>query len=118
VVARIDDRSIEDRNDVVLVGRLAAAPTLRELPSGDGLMSFRVVVRRPEGPRRRRGSPTVDALECAAWRADVRRAVRSWTAGDIVEVTGALRRRFWRGAGGAASVWEIEVSKARRLVRA
>jgi single-strand DNA-binding protein len=113
-----DDRLVGDRNDVVLVGRLAAPATLRELPSGDDVMSFRVVVRRPDGKRRRPGSPTVDALECAAWRGDVRRVVRAWSAGDVVEVTGALRRRFWRSGGRPASVWQIEVSKARRLARA
>lgn len=109
---------VDDRNEVVLVGRLVAAPSSREMPSGDALVSFRVVVRRPAESRRRPGSPTVDALECAAWRGDVRRAVRSWAEGDVVEVQGALRRRFWRTAGAPSSVWEVEVSKARRLVRA
>lgn len=109
---------IEDRNDVVVVGRLSAAPTLRELPSGDEVMSFRVVVRRPPDLKRRPGAATVDSLECAVWRGDVRRVVRGWAVGDVVEVSGALRRRFWRRPGGAASRWEIEVRKARRLARA
>ena len=112
------DEPALDRNEVVVVGRLVAAPTVRELPSGDTLASFRVVVRRPESSRRRPGSPRVDALECAAFRGDVRRTVRSWAEGDVVEVAGALRRRFWRSGGAPSSVWEIEVGKARRLVRA
>jgi single-strand DNA-binding protein len=107
-----------DRNEVVVVGRLVSAPAVRELPSGDSLASFRVVVRRPESSRPRPGSPRVDALECAAFRGDVRKAVRTWVEGDVVEVTGALRRRFWRTGGAPSSVWEIEVAKARRLVRA
>ena len=107
-----------NRNEVVLVGRLAAAPILRELPSGDRVLSFRVVVRRPAGDPRRPGSPTVDALECAAWRAAPRRSVRTWAEGDVVQVSGALRRRFWRTGGVPASVWEIEVAQARRLSRA
>ena len=109
---------IEDRNDVVVVGRLSAAPTLRELPSGDAVMSFRVVVRRPPDLKRRPGAATVDSLECAVWRGDVRRVVRGWGVGDVVEISGAVRRRFWRRPGGAGSRWEIEVRKARRLARA
>lgn len=107
-----------DRNEVVVVGRLASGPAVRELPSGDSVASFRVVVRRPESSRPRPGSPRVDALECAAFRGDVRKTLRSWREGDVVEVTGALRRRFWRTGGAPSSVWEIEVAKARRLVRA
>jgi single-strand DNA-binding protein len=108
------------RNDVVLVGRLAAPADERELPSGDRLVSFRVVVGRPdvrpavEGVRR----TTVDALECTAWRADVRRSALAWQPGDVVEVTGALRRRFWRAGGGPASRVEVEVARARRVRRA
>ena len=108
----------DDRNEVVLVGRLSGPPMARELPSGDVVTSFRVVVRRPENARRGPNSPVVDALECAAWRGDVRRVVRSWASGDLVQVAGSLRRRFWRSASGAASTWEVEVAKARRMERA
>jgi single-strand DNA-binding protein len=108
------DRDDTDRNDVVLLGRVSAAPEERELPSGDRVVAFRVVVRRPE--RSRRGG--VDALDCAAWRSDVRRVVARWKAGDLVQVTGAVRRRFWRSAGRPSSVWEIEVARARRVARA
>ena len=108
----------DDRNEVVLVGRLSAPPMARELPSGDVVTSFRVVVRRPESARRGANSPVVDALECAVWRGDVRRVVRSWGPGDLVQVAGSLRRRFWRSASGAVSTWEVEVAKARRMERA
>ncbi len=107
-----------DRNDVVLVGRVAAEPLARAMPSGDSMLSFRVVIRRADGSK---SHGTVDTLDCAAWRADVRRIVSRWVPGDRVELQGAVRRRFWRagGAGGpAASRWEIEVRRARRLERA
>src|SRR5436305_4631328 len=107
----------DDRNEVVLVGRLAAPPMARQLPSGDTVTSFRVVVRRPASARHRPSSPTVDALECSAWRGELRRRVRAWEAGDLVEVAGAVRRRFWRSTSGAASTWEVEVARARRLAR-
>jgi single-strand DNA-binding protein len=102
------------RNDVTLAGRLPAAAEERVLPSGDVLVSFRVVVGRPPGSR----GPAVDTIDCAAWQATVRRTVLGWAAGDTVEVTGALRRRFWRAGAGAASRTEVEVLRARRLAKA
>jgi len=110
-------------NEVRLVGRLAAPAEERELPSGDRVASFRVVVARPPGgvggsagSERRKGG--VDTIDCVAWRAGLRRTVNAWHEGDTVEVTGALRRRFWRGEAGPSSRHEIEVSKATRVRRA
>src|SRR6478752_2503497 len=101
-------------NEVRLVGRLSTEPEERVLPSGDVVWTFRVVVPRPD----RDGRTRVDALECAAWTARVRRAVGSWRSGDVVEVEGAMRRRFFRAGGGAASRVEVEVSRARVVRRA
>jgi single-strand DNA-binding protein len=107
------------RNEVCLTGRLGAAPDKRALPSGDVLVSFRVVVGRPPpGRGARERAPTVDTIECAAWRGDVRRIVLGWSPGDVVEVTGALRRRFWRGGAGTASRTEVEVLRAKRVAKA
>lgn len=105
----------QGRNEVVLVGRLSAVPEERVLPSGDPLVTWRLVVRRPATARD--GAPTIDTLDCAAFRADVRRVASRWSAGDVVEVSGALRRRFWRGPAGASSRTEVEVAAARRVVR-
>lgn len=103
-------------NSVSLLGRLAADPEARDLPSGDLLLTFRVVVDRSdsvEGQRRQ-----VDTIDCAAWTARVQRTVRSWSAGDVVSVEGHLRRRFRRSAGGAVSRVEVEVTKARSAKQA
>jgi single-strand DNA-binding protein len=110
----------EPVNEVRLVGVLAAEPQERELPSGDVLVAFRVVVRRQEPARRRdgRAGPSVDTIDCAGWRGDVRRVVSTWQAGDLVEIHGALRRRFWRSPQGPVSRCEVAVSKARRVSRA
>jgi len=103
-------------NEVRLVGRLAAEPVLRVMPSGDRMLAFRLVVDRSgkQSPTGRR-APTVDTLECAAWRGDVQRALARVVAGDVLEVSGALRRRFWRSPGGPASRSEVEVVRARRV---
>ncbi|MGH8895017.1 MAG: single-stranded DNA-binding protein [Actinomycetes bacterium] len=108
-------------NEVRLVGRLAAEPVRRELPSGDVLVSFRLVVQRQTTTRGASAagstsrSPTVDAIDCAAWRKDVHRSLGRAAPGDVLEVEGALRRRFWRSAGGAASRSEVEVMRIRRV---
>ena len=109
----------EARNEVVLVGRLSGSPEERELPSGDVLMTWRLVVGRPPGRRPPDGvrTVTVDTLDCVAWTAGLRRSARTLADGDVVEVHGALRRRFWRAGAGAASRCEVEVAAVRRLRR-
>lgn len=114
----------EHRNEVLLVGRLAAAAELRELPSGTPLVTFRLIVDRA-APAASRGAPApvvsrppIDTLDCAAYAAGGQRSSAGWSAGDVLEVSGALRRRFWRAASGAASRYEVEVTKSRRLHRA
>lgn len=92
-------------NEVRLAGRISAGPEERVLPSGDILWTFRLVVPRPAGRSASRQS--VDALECAVWGGRVRRSVSSWRQGDVVEVSGAIRRRFFRTAAGAASRVEV-----------
>jgi len=107
------------RNEVLLVGRVPAAPEARELPSGDVLVTWRVVVGRPPGRRPPEGvrAVTVDTLDCVAWTASARRAASALLADDVVEVTGAVRRRFWRAGAGAASRCEVEVTTVRRVSR-
>lgn len=101
-------------NEARLLGRVSGVPETRILPSGDVVVSFRVVVRRARPQRR----VAVDTLECAAWTAGLRRTVSSWGPGDTVEVSGALRRRFFRSGGATVSRVEIEVTRAKRLTRA
>ncbi|HET8970596.1 MAG TPA: single-stranded DNA-binding protein [Candidatus Nanopelagicales bacterium] len=106
----------EHVNQVILVGRLGGCAPEQTLPSGDLLIRFRVIVARPV---RRSVRPAVDTVDCAAWTARTRRSLRGWDTGDLIEVTGALHRRFWRpGTGPTASRYEVEVSGLRRLRRA
>jgi single-strand DNA-binding protein len=102
-------------NEVRLVGRVSRDPEQRVLPSGDEMWTFRVVVQRPEGGRSRQ---TVDTLDCAVWGGRVRASVAGWAADDVVEVTGALRKRFYASGGGHASRVEVEVTSGRMVRRA
>ena len=112
---------MEHINEVLLVGRVAAPAAGVDLPSGDRLISFRLVVDR--GPSRRpapegRRLPTVDTFDCVAWSAGLQRTAQTWQPGDVVEVHGAARRRFYRAGTAVQSRFEIEVAKARRVQKA
>lgn len=89
-------------NHVELGGRVSAAPEARTLPSGDVVVSFRLIVPRDAGARRR-SKQTVDTIECTAWTAAMRRKILRLTPGTTVQVGGQLRRRFSRSAGGVIS---------------
>jgi single-strand DNA-binding protein len=108
----------DGHNEVVLGGRVSAEPTIRVLPSGDELVSWRLVVGRDSRGRSAAGRqlPTVDTIDCVAFKATVRRAAARFVGGEVIEVRGALRRRFWRGAQGASSRCEVEVLEIKKIV--
>jgi single-strand DNA-binding protein len=115
--ARLPDAVCTDSNVVELVGRVAAEPQLRALPSGDELVTFRLVVARPGGRPRPR-SPSVDTIDCVAWSATARAVAAALRPGDQARVEGALRRRFWRATAGPASRYDVEAGRVRRVRRA
>ena len=107
-------------NDVRLVGRLTGTPATVELPSGDELVTFRISV--PRGVPIGGGAPgsstqRVDSVPCTAWGPRVRRSVMTWRTGDLVEVSGAVRCRFYQAGGATRSRVEVEASSARIIRR-
>ncbi len=107
--------AVIDRNDVLLRGRMSAPAEIRTMPSGDVLLSFRLVVRRPES--RTRGQ-SVDVLTCITYDRSLQRRAAVWQPGDVIEVEGALQRRFWRTPNGTASVCEVNCRRGRKVPRA
>ena len=99
-------------NSVTLVGRVSAVPDVRDLPSGDRLVTLRVVVDRP--PERGVTKRVVDVIDVACWSRRTQRTATSLGPEDHVRVEGALRRRFFATGAGRASRYEVEAS---RLVR-
>lgn len=95
-------------NQVLVVGRVTAAPTVRELPSGDRLVSWRIGVARPEDPRR--PGHRLDSLTLISFEDALIDRVRDHGVGEVLRVTGALRRRIWRGPHGVRSILEVEVA--------
>lgn len=104
---------------VEIVGRLGAHVRTRELPSGDVITTFTLVVDRPE--RELRGTTRVDAITCVATKARIRTALERWEPGTLISASGVLRRRFWRagsansGSSGMGSATEVLVRSARKV---
>ena len=97
-------------NHVTLCGRVSHVGEERELPSGDLVHSWRLVVPRSASPRAGagvKGRSQPDVIDVSCWTAATRRSVSR-----LVE--GALRRRFFRGASGVASRYEVEALLVRR----
>ena len=105
-------------NLVQLRGKVSTPPEARALPSGTSIVTLRLSVPRESSPMTEGSRQTSDWVDCSAWGGKVRRTVSGWRAGDVVEVEGALRRRFYRGASGTATRLEVELLSGRRLVRA
>ncbi|GAA2088598.1 single-stranded DNA-binding protein [Actinomadura alba] len=98
-------------NDVALVGRLSGGVECKPLPSGDTVVEWRLVVERP--PETRHRQKVVDTIDCVSYDERFRYLTSDWRHGDLIEVRGAIRRRFWRTMSGAtASRCEIEVREA------
>ena len=112
------DRSAEETNEVLLRGRLSGTPEERVLPSGDTVWTFRVVIGRPREPAAGTRRARVDTLECAVWSGRIKRSVPTWRDGDVVEVSGALRRRFFKSGGATVSRVEVDVARGKVIRRA
>ena len=95
-------------NDLLLRGRVSAPANIKELPSGDKVVEFRIIITRTD----REG---VDTLDIAAWSAKSRRSALSLKAEEWVEISGSIHRRFWQGPTGVASRWQVEAVEISRL---
>lgn len=109
----------EDASNVVrLRGKVSTAPEQRELPSGTTIVTLRLSVPRRASPMTEGSRQSADWVDCSAWGGKARRTASGWRAGDVVELEGALRRRFYRGGSGTATRLEVEVLSGRLVSRA
>jgi len=95
-------------NDLLLRGRVSAPATVKELPSGDKVVEFRLIVSRID-------CDGVDTLDIAAWSGKTRKTALSLKSDEWIEVSGSVHRRFWQSPAGLASRWQIEASEISRL---
>ena len=127
--AAAQEDPVEWVNEVHLSGRVSGSPEEKTLPSGDVVVLFRLVVRRPAVRRTAssragaqgaasesagRKAAVVDTLDVACWAARPRKAALRLRDGDAAEVSGSLHRRFFRAGGAAASRYEVAAATVAR----
>jgi single-strand DNA-binding protein len=95
-------------NDLVLRGRVSREAIEKELPSGDKVVEFRLIVSREK-------LSGVDTLDIGAWSAKARRTALTLRADEWVEVSGSIHRRFWSAPTGLASRWQVEAVEITRI---
>jgi single-strand DNA-binding protein len=95
-------------NDLLLRGRVSQEAVEKELPSGDKVVEFRLIVTRDK----RSG---VDTLDIASWSAKARRVALTLKADEWIEVSGSIHRRFWSAPTGLASRWQVEAVEISRI---
>jgi single-strand DNA-binding protein len=95
-------------NDLVLRGRVSQEAIEKELPSGDKVVEFRLIVTRDK-------QSGVDTLDIGAWSSKARRTALTLSPDEWVEVSGSIHRRFWSGPAGLASRWQVEAVEISRI---
>jgi single-stranded DNA-binding protein len=90
-----------DMNLVVVAGKLAAPPELRQFESGSRLLRSLVTVH-SDAPRRR-----VDVLPVTLWDPPENHELIEAAVGKGVWIVGSVQRRFWSDAEGRRSRLEL-----------
>ena len=107
-MSKVKSDDYEYANEVILLGRASTPAVEKELPSGDKVVEVRIVI----GRDNRDGYDTFD-LACLS--AALRKRALTLADDEWIEVTGTLRRRFWRSGNTIASRWQVEGRELRRL---
>ena len=90
-----------DVNELVLNGRLAAAPDYRVLESGNTMARLLVAVRSEEPHSR------LDVLPVVWWEPEDEFVAAPPEVGSRLSITGSVQRRYWESADGRRSKVEV-----------
>jgi single-stranded DNA-binding protein len=100
---------VEHVNEIVLVGRLSGEPEWRALSDEREVAVWRLIVEHRDA---RSPQDAIDTIRCVSYDPAVQAGVRGWSHGDVIEVRGALRHRFWRAPTGPRGLYEVEAATA------
>ena len=85
-------------NNVVLMGRLVAAPELRSTGTGISVTSFTLAVERAyakSGEQRQ-----ADFIDCVAWRNTAEFITKYFQKGSMIAITGSIQTRNYEDKNG------------------
>lgn len=98
-------------NEVLLGGRLTAAPELKATQNGTSVTSFTIAVNR--GGKGKDGEAQVDFIDCRAWKESAEFITKYFGKGSSIFVKGELQKRQWTDKEGIKRYsTEVVVSRA------
>lgn len=98
-------------NNVVLMGRLTAAPELKATPNGVSVTVFGLAVER--NYKGQNGAKQTDFFNCVAWRNTAEFISRYFSKGDMIAVIGEIQTRKYTDSGGnARTAFEVIIDQA------
>jgi single-strand DNA-binding protein len=112
VTAATAEATTVHRNEVYLVGEVSSTPEERTLSDGRGAVTFRLEVRTDSSAGGNR-----DSLDITLTSPRARKAALAWAVGDLVEVQGVVRRKFYKVGAASKPFTVIEAERAKRLRR-
>lgn len=99
-------------NNVILLGRLTAAPELKTTPQGTSVVAFCVAVDRAY--KSKDGERQTDFINCVAWRNTAEHITRNFTKGDPISIQGEIQSRKYTDKDGNKRVAvEVQAFQAR-----
>ena len=85
-------------NNVTLMGRLTAAPELKQTTSGTSVVAFCIAVERRY--QQKDGAKQTDFINCVAWRNTAEFIAKYFNKGDMIAVTGEIQTRKYQDNSG------------------
>ena len=84
-------------NEVILAGRLAATPELKQTPGGVAVVNVSIAVNRRFGEKQADGTskPVADFISLIAWRDKAEFISKYFKKGSSICVVGSIQTRSW-----------------------
>ena len=97
-------------NDVKLIGRLTAEPTLKATPSGKSVLNFTIAVQRKF--KDASGKPITDYIDCVSWENTATFIAKWFSKGVRIAVSGELQTRLYKDNDGKThKIYEVLVEE-------
>lgn len=84
-------------NKVILMGRLARDPEMRQTPTGSTVARLTIAVNRRFS---RDNEQTADFISCVAWNQTAEFICKYFRKGSMIAITGRIQTRSWDGQDG------------------